>query len=634
MAKLKFSLVTFLFRWSLIFGIWFILIFGGTVIWAFLNLPETESIQITRQPSITFLDRQGRILASFGDIYGQSIRYEQLPENLINAVIVTEDRRFFSHVGIDLKGISRALVVNIKAGKIVQGGSTITQQLAKNLFLTPERSFTRKLHEAILSLWLEFRFTKKQILSIYLNRVYLGSGTYGVQAASEKYFNKKVEELNLYECALIASLLKAPSKYNPISNRELSITRTKKVLRNMINYKLVEIDEVEKFKRITSSYKNIIEPPKSSRYFVDWLLPRVRSYLGEIKEDLIVRTTLDIELQRKAEESISKISKNFVSANQSAIVVLDLNGGVLAMVGGRDYGDTQFNRVTQAQRQPGSAFKLFVYLEALEKGFEPEDLVEDSRIEINDWSPENYKKEFLGDISISDAFSKSINTVAVKISEEVGRENVIKKAKSLGISSKIINTPSVALGTSEVNLLELTGAYNVIANGGKGVWTHGIRLIENKDGETLYLRKGFGPGRILKTETVKKMIFMLKNTINEGTGRNAKINRPSAGKTGTSQSLRDAWFVGFSSEMVAGVWFGNDNDSPMMKITGGTAPAILWGDFMEKAHENIPIKNLGFNLLRDEKSKNPLIKNQNERNKKSSKPESLFEKILENMFKR
>ena len=445
-GEFYFSLV----RWLLIFLIWITLFFGATAIWAFLNLPETESIQISRQPSITFLDREGRILASYGDIYGQSIKYEQLPENLIDAVIVTEDRRFFNHFGLDMKGILRALVINIKAKRVIQGGSTITQQLAKNLFLSPERSLTRKLHEAILSLWLEFRFSKEQILSIYLNRVYLGSGTYGVQAASEKYFNKRVEELNLYECALIASLLKAPSKYNPISNPKLSDVRTKKVLDGMVTNNQIDISSIEEYKNLSGSYKDIAEPPKSTRYFVDWLLPRVRSYLGEIKEDLIVRTTLDIELQRKAEVSLSKISQKYDSANQSAIVALDLDGGVLAMVGGRDYGDSQFNRVTQAQRQPGSAFKLFVYLTALQNGFKPFDQIEDSRISIDDWSPENYKKEFLGNMTITNAFAKSINTVAVKVSESVGREKVIKTAKSLGIKSQLMNSPSVALGTSEV----------------------------------------------------------------------------------------------------------------------------------------------------------------------------------------
>ena len=616
-----------LFRWILIVGIWSTLILGSTVIWAFLNLPETESIQITRQPSITFLDREGRILASYGDIYGQSIRYEQLPKNLINAVITTEDRRFFSHVGIDLRGIVRALIVNLKAGKVVQGGSTITQQLAKNLFLSPERSLTRKLHEAILSLWLEFRFSKEQILSIYLNRVYLGSGTYGVQAASEKYFNKRVEELNLYECALIASLLKAPSKYNPISNPKLSDVRTKKVLDGMVTNNQIDISSIEEYKNLSGSYKDIAEPPKSTRYFVDWLLPRVRSYLGEIKEDLIVRTTLDIELQRKAEVSLSKISQKYDSANQSAIVALDLDGGVLAMVGGRDYGDSQFNRVTQAQRQPGSAFKLFVYLTALQNGFKPFDQIEDSRISIDDWSPENYKKEFLGNMTITNAFAKSINTVAVKVSESVGREKVIKTAKSLGIKSQLMNSPSVALGTSEVNLLELTGAYNIIANGGNGIFTHGVRLIENIDGKLLYFRKGVGPGRILNQNVNRDMTQMLKQTILTGTGKNARINRPSAGKTGTSQSLRDAWFIGFSSDMVAGVWFGNDNDSPMSNITGGNAPAILWSDFMKKAHKGRPIRKLKsnvFNQTKDMETK--------KRKLEKKKTNTLFEKIIENMF--
>ncbi len=617
-----------LIRLTLIFSIWLTLFIGATAIWAFLNLPETESIKITRQPSITFLDRQGRILASYGDIYGQSIVYEQLPNDLINAVIVTEDKRFFDHNGIDLRGIIRALITNIKAKRVVQGGSTITQQLAKNLFLTPERSITRKIHEAILSLWLEFRFTKKQILSIYLNRVYLGSGTYGVQAAAEKYFNKKVENLNLYESALIASLLKAPSKYNPISNAKLSEERTRKVLVNMYKNKLIDIKALENTKKNSEHKQPIFDSPKSTRYFIDWVLPRVRSYMGEIEQDLIVRTTLDIEVQRKAEESLLKISDQYKSANQSAIVVLDFSGGVLAMIGGKDYGDSQFNRVTQAQRQPGSAFKLFVYLAALENGFSPDDITRDSKVSIGDWSPENYKKEFLGDISISDAFAKSINTVAVKISESVGREKVIKKAKSFGITSDLINSPSVALGTSEVNLLELTGAYNIVANGGNGVWNHGIMYIEDVDGNQLYSRKGFGHGKILKNNIAKEITSMLKKTVEDGTGRNAKIDRSVAGKTGTSQSLRDAWFIGFSSHMVAGVWFGNDDDSPMKEITGGTAPARLWSDFMLKAHEDIPKKELS-NLMLPPR---PVTNKKNVNKKTNKESGSIFERIIEDLI--
>ena len=298
-------------KWLFLIFIWLVLFLSIAVTWSLLNLPETESIKISRQPSITFLDKQGRIIASYGDIYGQSIQYSDLPKNLINAVIVTEDKRFFFHPGVDLKGIARAAYVNLKARRIIQGGSTITQQLAKNLFLTPERSFTRKLHELILSFWLEMRFSKEQLLSIYLNRVYLGSGTYGVQAASEKYFNKKVEELNLYECALIASLLKAPSKYNPISNQKLTRERTAKVLENMRRNNLISKKKVDAAKLSNREYDKFTSAPKSTRYFIDWLLPRVKSYLGEINEDLIVRTTLDVKLQEIAESSVNSITSKW-----------------------------------------------------------------------------------------------------------------------------------------------------------------------------------------------------------------------------------------------------------------------------------------------------------------------------------
>ncbi len=619
-------------KWLILIFVWLVLFLSVAVTWSLLNLPETESIQISRQPSITFLDKEGRIIASYGDIYGQSIQYKDLPEDLINAVIVTEDKRFFYHPGVDIKGIARALYINLKAGRILQGGSTITQQLAKNLFLTPERSFTRKLHELILSFWLEIRFSKEQILSIYLNRVYLGSGTYGVQAASEKYFNKKVEELNLYESALIASLLKAPSKYNPIANEKLSKIRTSKVLENMLKDGLISMKDVDQAKIKNNKYEKFTSAPKSTRYFVDWLLPRVKSYLGEIKEDLIVRTTLDVKLQEIAEGSVSTITGNYPSADQSALVALNINGGVIAMVGGRDYGDSQFNRVTQAQRQPGSAFKIFVYLAGLDNGYAPNDLMVDSEININGWSPKNYKKEYLGEIQLDQAFSKSINTIAVKLSENIGRESVIKMAKSLGISSPILNSPSLALGTSEVNLLELTAAYDVLANNGNGVFVHGIRSIENTSGKVLFMRKGQGPGKILDNDIVETMTRMMELTIQSGTGKNARINRPAAGKTGTSQSLRDAWFVGFTSDIVVGVWFGNDNDSPMENITGGTAPAILWKDFMSKAHAGTPSKSLNYtNIVNDDENKKR-IERLIKKSKEIKKKKNVFDSILENFF--
>ena len=623
-----------LIKWSFLLIIWMILFLSIAVTWSLLNLPETESIQISRQPSITFLDKQGRIIASYGDIYGQTIQYKNLPENLINAVIVTEDKSFFSHFGVDPKGIARAVYVNLRAGKIVQGGSTITQQLAKNLFLTPERSFTRKLHELILSFWLEMRFSKEQILSIYLNRVYLGSGTYGVQAASEKYFNKKVEELNLYECALIASLLKAPSRYNPIANQKLSRVRTSKVLENMAKNKLISLKSVSDAKLSNKKYDKFTSAPKSTRYFIDWLLPRVKLYLGEINEDLIVRTTLDVALQGIAEESVNNVTERFKSADQSALVTLGMNGEVLAMIGGRDYGDSQFNRVTQAQRQPGSAFKIFVYLAGLLSGYSPSDLIVDSEIDINGWSPQNYKKEYKGEVSLNEAFSKSINTVAVKLSEGIGRENVIKMAKAMGVNSPILNSPSLALGTSEVNLLELTSAYNILANNGNGVFVHGIRSIENTSGKVLFMREGQGPGKILDDTVVSIMTRMMESTIDSGTGRKAKIDRPAAGKTGTSQSLRDAWFIGFTSDLVVGVWFGNDDDSPMENITGGTAPAILWSNFMRKAHFGIPVKVLNYASEENKKilSRDERIKNIIKKADKYKSQKNVFEKILESFF--
>ena len=353
----------------------------------------------------------------------------------------------------------------------------------------------------------------------------------------------------------------------------------------MAKNNMISIKEVNKAKFNNTKYSKFTNAPKSTRYFVDWLLPRVKSYVGEIEKDLIVRTTLDVKLQKIAEKSLINVNSKFESAEQSSLVALDLNGGIIAMIGGTDYGDTQFNRVTQAKRQPGSAFKLFVYLAGLESGFSPNDTIIDSKIDIEGWSPKNYKNEYIGEVTLREAFSKSINTVAVKISETIGREKVIDVAKSMGITSPILNSPSLALGTSEVTLLELTSAYNVLANNGNGVFSYGIRSIEDTDGEILFSRKLQGTGKVLESSIVGKMTRMMEQTIESGTGKNAKLNRPAAGKTGTSQSLRDAWFIGFTSNIVVGVWFGNDNDSPMKKITGGTAPAILWKDFMTAAHQ-------------------------------------------------
>ena len=338
-------------------------------------------------------------------------------------------------------------------------------------------------------------------------------------------------------------------------------------------------------------------------------------------------------MQKIAEESLNKITLNYPSADQSALVGLDLDGGVISMIGGRDYGDSQFNRVTQAKRQPGSAFKLFVYLAGIENGLLPEDIIIDSKVNINGWSPKNYKDNYLGEVSIEDAFSKSINTVAVKISEKIGRDKVIKMAKIMGINSPILNNPSLALGTSEVNLLELTAAYDVLANNGNGVFVHGIRSIENTDGENLFTRKIQGPGKILEATVVKTMTQMMEETIKTGTGKKARLNRPAAGKTGTSQSLRDAWFVGFTSNIVVGVWFGNDDDSPMKKITGGTAPAILWNDFMKKAHLNIEPRALNYEIVDTESVLENRRKIKKLIEKSKIKPKkNVFESILENFF--
>ncbi len=585
-----------LFLWSLTLCIWGVLGLIGVILYYAKDLPDIDLITAsTRRPSITFYSTDGDVIAAYGDIYGDVLGLQDLPPTLISAVLSTEDRRFYSHFGVDPIGVARAMWNNFQSGRMVQGGSGITQQLAKNLFLTPERSMKRKVQELLLSFWLERRFTKEQILTLYLNRVYLGAGTYGVDAAARRYFEKSARDLTIYESAMLAGLLKGPSYYNPFVNRERSNRRTEQVLNNMVESGSMSAADA---KIVLSS-----GPPKISskippgRYFADWVYDQVASYAGQTTQDLVVRTTLTMGLQRQVEADLDNLlteSGEKSKVTQGAVLIMSPNGAVRAMVGGRSYADSQFNRATQAKRQPGSTFKPFVYLTALENGMTPDTEVEDGPITEGSWRPRNYVNRYDGFMPLRSALARSINTVVVRLIKTVGPRKVIDVAKRLGITSKLQAEASLALGTSEVSLLELTGAYAVFANGGQGVLPYGIAEISTTDGRVLFRREGSGGGPVVAPTVLHDLVSMMTGVIDDpsGTGRRAKLSHPAAGKTGTTQDYRDAWFVGFTADLVGGVWLGNDDGTFMNKVTGGGLPAQLWQKVMTDALKGIPSRPL------------------------------------------
>ncbi|MBT3305836.1 MAG: PBP1A family penicillin-binding protein [Alphaproteobacteria bacterium] len=577
-------------KWGTVCAIWGLIAFTLAAAWYGSELPDVDqAFNATRKPTVTVLAADGTVLARSGDDYGRLARLDQLPPSLPAAVLATEDRRFYSHFGIDLIGLARAMAANVKARRIVQGGSTITQQVAKNLFLTPERTIKRKFQELLLALWLEQKFSKAQILSIYLNRVYLGSGTYGVDAAARKYFGRGAEKVTTYQAAMLAGLLKAPSRYNPIASPARAGARTRQVLKNMVAAGALSRAGARRAEAETGQAR-AEKRLKGGRYFVDWVLEQVSGYVNAGDRDLVVQTTLDTGLQRLTEREIEKTlkSKGKKSAiGQAALVTMTPMGAVRAMVGGRLYGASQFNRATQAGRQPGSAFKPVVYLAGLEAGLNPDTMLVDEPVSIGNWRPANFNRKYSGPVSLRDALARSINTVAVKVAERAGRGAVINTARRLGLTGNFKATPSLALGVGEVNLTELTAAYATFANGGAGTWAFGIEEIRDAGGNILYRRDGSGPGRVVAANHVVAINDMLSTAVTSGTGRKAAIGRPQAGKTGTSQNFRDAWFVGYTADLVTGVWMGNDNARPMKKVTGGGAPAELWRDVMAVAHKGL-----------------------------------------------
>ena len=559
-----------------------VITFSLWILWCIYTMPDIEkAVERTRQPSTMIIAENGNEIHSFGNVYSEVVYLDELPPYVADAVISTEDRRFYEHFGFDIISFTRAMLVNLWHRSYVQGGSTISQQVAKNLFLTANKTIKRKVQELLLAFWLESKFTKDQILTLYLNRVYLGAGTYGIEAASQKYFQKSSRDMNLLEAAIIAGMLKAPSRYNPIASEERARERAAVVLDNMVKADFITEEQRQ------NALKMKLGPEKSykvegARHFADWVYQDVNDYIGERDNDIYVATTLDQDIQQKAEKILHDSLKAWAARDvtQGAIVVLDKQGAIKAMVGGVNYEKSQFNRAIQALRQPGSSFKPFVYLTALENGFYPDDVVNDSPINIRGWKPENYDKKYHGEVTLTEALKDSLNLATINLANAVGRDKIIKTARRMGISTPMENTPALALGAFEVKVLDMAVAYASIANGGYEVWPYAIQEIYTKDGYQLYMREQDEPNQILDEDAVEDLTQMLEEVLDSGTGKRAKLPFFAAGKTGTTQDYRDAWFVGFTDDYVAAVWVGNDDNSPMKGITGGTLPAQIWKEVM------------------------------------------------------
>lgn len=596
-SRRRFGWLRWLAKWTAVAAIWGFIVLAGTIAWFAYDMPEIDSMALPdRRPAMTVVAADGQPIARFGDLAGETVQAGQLPPHLVQAVIAIEDRRFHSHFGIDPIGLARAAWVNYRSGRVAQGGSTITQQLAKILFLTPERTLRRKVQEALLALWLETQFTKDQILTAYLNRVYLGAGTYGVDAAARTYFDRPAAEVDLYQAAILAGLLRAPSRYSPASNPDLAEARARTVLLAMADVGFIPREAVERPRQaVPMPTRRPGEPARIGRYFADWVADQVPGFVGPVGTDLTIRTTLDSRLQRIAERAVERhlVAEGATAGvSQAAVVMLDPDGAVLAMVGGRAYAGSQFNRATQARRQPGSAFKPIVYLAALQAGLRPGDTVLDAPLEIGTWSPGNFDGDYRGAVSVTEAFARSLNTPAVRVLQQAGIDRVRGLAQQLGIASPLSRDLSLALGTSEVTLLELTTAYAAIQREGRAVWPYAVTGIAGRDGSAPYRRSGDGPGEVVRRWHAAELTRMMVATIAHGTGRNAALDRPAAGKTGTSQRYRDAWFVGFTADYILGVWVGNDDGTPMHRVTGGGLPARIWRDIMTEASEGLPARPL------------------------------------------
>ena len=575
-------------RFSVTLAFWSILGVAAFLGYIWLTLDQKGLFVIPdREPGIMVLAADGTALAEQGSFFGDEVRVSELPDYVPNAVIAIEDRRFYSHFGIDPLGLLRAAFANLRAGHVVQGGSTLTQQLAKNLFLTPKRSVERKLQEVVLALWLEARFSKEEILQLYLNRVYYGAGATGIEKAAETYYRKSARDLTIAEAATLAGLLKAPSNYNPQQNPDAAAERAGLVIDSMVaTGAITEREALAALASPTAVLASDYIPAK--QYIIDWVNEQLPELAKNYSQSIVIETTIDPGLQRLAEKALRKRLNEEgtkLGVSQGALVIMDTSGAIRAMVGGKSYKRSQFNRVTKALRQPGSAFKPFVYLAAVEQGYESRSVEVDEPIRIGDWEPENYKQKYLGEVTLKKALALSLNTVAIKLITHVGPQAVVAVAHRLGITSPLGTDASIALGTSEVTLLELTSAFVPFANGGRPVTPFTVVRIASRDGEVLYERRGEGFGYAINNYDLGQMNEMLRGVVTAGTARRAQFGDfEIGGKTGTSQDYRDAWFIGYTTHLVGGVWVGNDDNSPTNKVTGGSIPAAVWRDVMEPAH--------------------------------------------------
>lgn len=602
------------FKWVFVFGLWAALALGLVLAWFAKDLPDiTKQMAFERRPTITIKANDGSIIDRYGDIKGETISVKDLPPYVPQAILAIEDRRFYYHFGIDPVGIIRAFGVNMVKGGFVQGGSTITQQLAKNLFLSRDRTLKRKIQEAMLAVWLETKLSKDEILSAYLNRVYLGGGAYGIDAAANIYFNKPARELSVREAATIAGLLKAPSRYSPSANPSLSAQRTHVVLQAMEDAGYLDKAEFKKFDKLPP-----IPPRKPSsgdtlRYFTDYIVGQIEALTGIPEQDIVVETTLDKDIQAQAESAITKAVLTYgekYKLSQGAAMVMSLDGAVVAMVGGRDYDLSEYNRATNALRSPGSSFKPIVYLSALEHGWNPNSTIVDEPITTGKYRPQNYGNEYYGEVTLTQALTRSLNTVAYNLIKNVGPDNVIGLARRLGITADLEPNLSLALGSNGVPMIQMVTAYATLGRGGLAVEPFAIIRIKDKDGKVLFEQPAQRDARqVVQRGLIYQITGMMQSVVRYGTGQAAQGPYVAAGKTGTSQDFRDAWFIGFTNKYAAAVWVGNDDNSPMKRVTGGMIPASAWREIMTVATSKPTKTYYSINTIENDFSFQDLIGN-------------------------
>ena len=578
--------------WGAVAAVWLLILVVVVIAFLARGLPNVSKLtEIQRQPSISYLDRSGALIAIRGSQYAPPVDLDGLPAYVPGAFVSIEDHNFYHHMGFDLGGLVRSAAYNLSHhGGPLRGGSTITQQLARNLFLSPDQNYKRKVQELLLSVWLEWKFSKKQILALYMNRVNFGGGAYGIEAAAQRYFNKPASQLTVGESALLAGLLKAPTRYSPVNDQDRAARRATIVLDKMVEYRAITKEqEADAFSRPVIFSKTLSS--QHAQYFVDWVDGQLRAILGgrpeELQKDLVVETTLDLPIDTVAELAAQQVVERDAKqgVGNAALVALDSEGRVRAMIGGTNYGQSQFNRAVDAKRQAGSSWKPFVYLTAMEAGRTPDVQVIDEPVTINGWTPHNYTNKYLGQITLATALAQSINTVAARLADEVGRESVARTARRLGITSNINTDPAMALGTTSVSPLEMAQAYVPFSNGGVKGLAWGIERIRTADGQILYEHHMDQRPQVIANPALSYMDRMMRGVlVSPGTGARAAIKGYDlAGKTGTTSDYRDAWFVGFTGGFVAAVWVGKDDNSAMKKVTGGGAPAEIWRAFMGAA---------------------------------------------------